>query len=505
MREVGLAPRFLHIDGEWRDHRIYAVTVEECPGGMVARLEFPPVTRVISRHTTHAAGSAAAHPTLGSVDDLSALIFVALAVAWAVYLIPKALQHHEEAVAQPLGRPVLPDDAGPGPPRAGQPARRAAGRQPRPRAVGADRHHQAHLAPATSPAPAPPPRAHPCRRPPRRPPPSAGARPAAGSRCSSTSCVAAFGLIGWGYVAIPARLLVAWLVACRLMVRGERAALADASARGRDRRGPGDRGADAAARRGARPARGHHRRPRPITDPSLWDPMPVTLPTYVSKPAAVAGPCAPSTSTPPASGPRGAPRPTPPSPARPRTTTGRAQGRAARAAAPRRRFLTAPYGGRMAHPPRPSPAPSPVAPTSLRASCCRCRCRRSSSRRYGALPPIREVRDAAGDLGHGRPDPHDRARRRRHHARDADHRSTGRARFGYDIAELTGPMKPLVDSLDGLVGLRPRRHRLPDHLDLGRPPRDGSGPAGHAGLRSDVARLRPRRPSPSSRPTSSAS
>ena len=39
MHEVGLAPRFLHIDGAWRDHRIFAVTVEECPGGMLARLE----------------------------------------------------------------------------------------------------------------------------------------------------------------------------------------------------------------------------------------------------------------------------------------------------------------------------------------------------------------------------------------------------------------------------------------------------------------------------------
>lgn len=38
LREVGLAPRFLHIDGDWRDHRIYAVTVEECPTGMVQRL-----------------------------------------------------------------------------------------------------------------------------------------------------------------------------------------------------------------------------------------------------------------------------------------------------------------------------------------------------------------------------------------------------------------------------------------------------------------------------------
>ncbi len=38
IREVGYAPRFLHIDGAWRDHRIYAITVEECPDGMLARL-----------------------------------------------------------------------------------------------------------------------------------------------------------------------------------------------------------------------------------------------------------------------------------------------------------------------------------------------------------------------------------------------------------------------------------------------------------------------------------
>jgi [ribosomal protein S5]-alanine N-acetyltransferase len=36
--EVGYAPRFLHIDGAWRDHRIYAITVEDCPEGMMARL-----------------------------------------------------------------------------------------------------------------------------------------------------------------------------------------------------------------------------------------------------------------------------------------------------------------------------------------------------------------------------------------------------------------------------------------------------------------------------------
>lgn len=39
IREVGFAPRFLHIDGAWRDHRIYAVTVEECPEGLLRRLE----------------------------------------------------------------------------------------------------------------------------------------------------------------------------------------------------------------------------------------------------------------------------------------------------------------------------------------------------------------------------------------------------------------------------------------------------------------------------------
>ena len=36
--EVGYAPRYLHIDGAWRDHRLYAVTREEVPEGMLNRL-----------------------------------------------------------------------------------------------------------------------------------------------------------------------------------------------------------------------------------------------------------------------------------------------------------------------------------------------------------------------------------------------------------------------------------------------------------------------------------
>lgn len=41
IREIGYAPRYLHIDGEWRDHRLYAVTREECPEGLLARLDAP--------------------------------------------------------------------------------------------------------------------------------------------------------------------------------------------------------------------------------------------------------------------------------------------------------------------------------------------------------------------------------------------------------------------------------------------------------------------------------
>ncbi|HEY0904695.1 MAG TPA: GNAT family protein [Marmoricola sp.] len=36
--EVGFAPRYLHIDGDWRDHRLFAITREECPRGIQERL-----------------------------------------------------------------------------------------------------------------------------------------------------------------------------------------------------------------------------------------------------------------------------------------------------------------------------------------------------------------------------------------------------------------------------------------------------------------------------------
>ncbi|CAN5329088.1 MAG: GNAT family N-acetyltransferase [Nocardioides sp.] len=38
IREVGYAPRYLHINGQWCDHRIFAVTAEEVVGTVVGRL-----------------------------------------------------------------------------------------------------------------------------------------------------------------------------------------------------------------------------------------------------------------------------------------------------------------------------------------------------------------------------------------------------------------------------------------------------------------------------------
>lgn len=36
-REYGYADRYLHIDGEWRDHRLFSLSVEDCPGGLLRR------------------------------------------------------------------------------------------------------------------------------------------------------------------------------------------------------------------------------------------------------------------------------------------------------------------------------------------------------------------------------------------------------------------------------------------------------------------------------------
>ena len=208
--------------------------------------------------------------------DLSALIFVALAVAWAVYLIPKALRHHDDVVR---GRSVE---------RFSHTMRVLARREPVNR-----RDARLVVAPARAKSTPVVTTKGPVRvevsretvqRATRRRRRVLGLILLANVAVVS---VAAFAVIDWWYVAIPAGLLVAWLVACRLMVRRERpvrierdhaestppvveeveeAAVAD----------PVEEPWDDTPT-GQTPA---------IADPSLWDPMPVTLPTYVGKPAA---------------------------------------------------------------------------------------------------------------------------------------------------------------------------------------------------------------------------
>ena len=46
-REEGLRPRYLHIDGGWRDHLVYALTADEVPEGMLRRW------RGIRQHLEH--------------------------------------------------------------------------------------------------------------------------------------------------------------------------------------------------------------------------------------------------------------------------------------------------------------------------------------------------------------------------------------------------------------------------------------------------------------------
>lgn len=37
--EIGYAKRYLHINGDWHDHRLFAITREECPDGLLRRFK----------------------------------------------------------------------------------------------------------------------------------------------------------------------------------------------------------------------------------------------------------------------------------------------------------------------------------------------------------------------------------------------------------------------------------------------------------------------------------
>ena len=219
--------------------------------------------------------------------DPSALIFVALAVAWAVYLIPKALEHHEEgartrtverfsATLRVLGRrePINRRKARLVP-ASGSPSSDA-------KVLSERRKSSTSTSlddkPALTPAQL---RAH------RR----ASAR-AAKRRLRVVSLIlvanaavaglAYFKIVDWVWCAVPGGVLVVWLVACRVMVKRERAVLPSAripaepaSEQPKDQTGEIDR-VDG-------PQSGDEPAPR---DPDSWDPVSVPLPTYVSKPVA---------------------------------------------------------------------------------------------------------------------------------------------------------------------------------------------------------------------------
>lgn len=223
--------------------------------------------------------------------DPSALIFVALAVAWAVYLIPKALEHHEESARsrtvdafsdsmrvlarrEPVSRReallVAGDDPAP-------PTRREQRRQARAEKKEArTRRRNARLLAAAARIPSDP-------RLRRR----AAAR-AARRRLrvvtlilganAVVGIVAATGVISPAWMLAPVGVLVAWLVACRLMVRRERAELPMIR-----RTTTPDLAEDPDATQGIPAVTEAPAEPR---DPHAWDPVDVPLPTYVSKPVA---------------------------------------------------------------------------------------------------------------------------------------------------------------------------------------------------------------------------
>ena len=188
--------------------------------------------------------------------DLSALIFVALAVAWAAYLIPKALKHHDEAQQR---RPVE---------GFSKSMRVLARREP------VDARTATLVVPGEPATPEPTPTPAITR---------AAAARAAKRRLRvvlliltanvAVAVLAYFEVLLWTAQAVPAGLLVAWLVACRLMVKKERATSAVRRT---------------AAVEPAAVAEGPETEeiaavPAAEREPGSWDPVPVTLPTYVDK------------------------------------------------------------------------------------------------------------------------------------------------------------------------------------------------------------------------------
>ncbi|MEV5003584.1 hypothetical protein [Nocardioides sp. LML1-1-1.1] len=215
--------------------------------------------------------------------DLSSLIFVALFVAWAVYLVPKALRSHEEETDS---RSVEGFSD-----RLRVLARRDAVSASESVLVSGEMPAVADEEPA---APTPAPRAP---RPARTT--SAAQRR---RRVLSVLLLANVVLVALAVgkiapvalVAVPATLLVAWLVACRLMVRRERAARVAAVRKRRRTLADEVIEAEDVAEEPLALSDDTDEIPvvvaevideEPVAGPVVegWTPVPVTLPTYVAK------------------------------------------------------------------------------------------------------------------------------------------------------------------------------------------------------------------------------
>lgn len=226
--------------------------------------------------------------TLGRVD-LSGLIFIALAIAWACYLIPMALRHTDDLAKTRTVEHFSPR------------LRVFAGRRSPAAPLGEVRDSVVEPAETTAPAPTRVTRSG-----------GAAARRAAARRrrvlyvltalLAATAGAAALHYLPWWSLAAPAVLIVAFLFLARFTVKRERAARSVEVIRPGSATEPAS-GVEPAS--GIAPASGVapadsedtagidraavkaalHEDPLP-DDGSLWDPVPITLPTYVTKPQA---------------------------------------------------------------------------------------------------------------------------------------------------------------------------------------------------------------------------
>lgn len=264
--------------------------------------------------------------------DLSALIFVALAVAWAVYLIPKALKHHDEVVRsrsvekfshtmrvlarrEPVDRRNARLVVSPVRAALRPPVETKAHAEPEVVAASVTTSLSTEVTREVTVS-------SPVSRPLSPVAERASARRAARRRRNVLALVllanavvvglAVAKVVAWPWVAAPAAVLVAWLVACRMSVRAERRLRASRSAieiglppvveEEGDESGltgeitvtPPQPRVPAAP---SAPAQAQPAQASPAADaPAVvtgevpvvggWDMVPTTLPTYVSKPAA---------------------------------------------------------------------------------------------------------------------------------------------------------------------------------------------------------------------------